>query len=83
MLFNDLGIYHQAVHHVQVQVQDAVHCQKAFRHRQSLVGGVVQGSLKPLGGRHQHGIHHIAHHIVGQGGNALAAHGIPLIRHGG
>ena len=38
VLFNDLGIYHQAVHHVQVQVQDTVHCQKTFRYGKSLVG---------------------------------------------
>ena len=83
MLLDDLRIYHQAVHHVQAQIQDAVDGEEALRNGETLVGGVIQGTLKPLGcggdGRVQ-GIHH---HIAGQGSDALAAHGVSLICHGG
>ena len=83
MFLNDLGIHHQAVHHIQVQVQNSVDGQKALGDGQALVGGIVQGAFKPLGRSHHHGIHHIAHDVIAQGSNPLAAHGIALVGHGG
>ena len=44
------GIYHQAVHHIQAQVQDAVHSQEALRNGQPLIRRIVKGTLKPLCG---------------------------------
>ena len=51
MLLNDLRIYHQSVYDVQAQIQDTVDRQEALRNRQTLVGGVIQSTLKPLGRR--------------------------------
>ena len=48
-LLNDLRIYHQSVYYVQVQIQDTIDSQEAFRNGQTLVGRVIQGTLKPLG----------------------------------
>ena len=44
-----LRIYYQTIYHVQAQIQDTVDCQEAFRNGKSLVCGVIQRSLKPLG----------------------------------
>ena len=61
MLLDHLRVYYQTVHNIQAQIQDAVDGEEAFRNGETLVGRVVQGTLKPLGcggdGRIQ-GIHH-------------------------
>ena len=54
VLLDNLRIDHKAVHHIQVQIENAVHRQESFRNAQALVGGIIEGSLKPLGGCHQH-----------------------------
>ena len=83
MFLNDLRIHHQAVHHIQAQIQNPVHRQKGLRNGQTLVGRVVQGPLKPLAGGGDSRIQRVNHHIPGQRGDPLAPHGIALIGHGG
>ena len=78
---DNLRIYHQAVHHVQHQIQNAVHGQKAFRNGQPLIGRIIQCSLKPLSRRCDGRIQRVDHHIPGQGRDALAPHGIPFVGH--
>ena len=80
-LLNDLGIDLEAVCDVETQIEHAVDREKAFRDGKSLVGGIVQGSLKPLGARSDRRIEHVDHHIAGKGADALAAHGISLVGH--
>ena len=79
---NNLRVHNQSVYHVQAQIQDSVDCQKSFRDRQSLIGGIIQCSLKPLGSGGNRRIQRINHHITGKGSNSLAPHGISLICHG-
>ena len=55
-LLNDLGMDHQAGGHVQVDVQDGVHRQERLRHRDALVGGIIQRALEPLGGGGDSGV---------------------------
>ena len=83
MLMDHLGVHHQAVSHVVVQVQNAVHCQERLGHADALVGGVIQGALEPLGSHGHGGVQGVSNDIPGQRGNALAAHGVALIGHGG
>ena len=45
-----LAMHHQAGRHVLIDVQNGVHSQKCLGDGQTLVGGIVQGALKPLGG---------------------------------
>ena len=82
MLLDHLRIDYQTVHHIQIQIQNAVHCQKSFRYAETLIGGIIQCPLKPLCRCHQHGIDHITHHIIGERGDPLAPHGVPLVCHG-
>ena len=82
VLLNHLGMDYQSRGHVGPDIQNGIHRQKGLGDTETLVGRVVQGSLKPLGAGHQHGIHHITHHIIGQGSNPFTPHGIPLICHG-
>ena len=49
-LGNYLVIYHQAVCYVDAKIQDAVSGQKTLCNGKSLVGTVIKGTLKPLGG---------------------------------
>ena len=83
MLLNHLRIYHQAVHHVQAQIKNAVDGKEALGNAQALVGGIVQGSLKPLGSGGNRRVEGVRNHVAGQRGDPLAAHGISLIGHGG
>ena len=82
-LLDDLRIYHQSVYDVQAQIQDTVDGQEAFRNRETLVGRVIQGTLKPLGCGGDRRIQGIYHHITGQGSNTLTSHRISLICHSG
>ena len=83
VLLNDLGVDHQAGGHVAVDVQDGVHRQEGLGDGDALVGGVVQGALKPLGGGGDGGVARVHDDVPGQGADALAAHGVALIGHGG
>ena len=47
-LLDYLGIYHQSVNHIQAEIQDTVDSQETFRNGKSLIGGIIQSSLKPL-----------------------------------
>ena len=80
---DDLGINHQTIGDVQQDVQDGVGGQETLRHGNALVGGVVQRALKPLGAGGHGGVQHIHHQVTAQGADALAAHGIALVGHGG
>ena len=82
-LLDNLRIYHQTVYHIQAQIQDTVDCQESFRNGQSLVGRIIQGSLKPLSSGSNCRVHRIYHHETGQGSDTLTSHRISLISHGG
>ena len=74
---------HQAVGHVGPDVEDGVHRQEGLGYAEALVGGVVQGALKPLAGGGNRGVDRVGHNVPGQGADALAAHGVALVGHGG
>ena len=73
----------QPCRHVLAQPQHRVGAQKALRHGDAPVGGVVQRPLHPLDGGGHGGVHGVRHQIAAQGADAFAAHGIALIGHGG
>ena len=81
MLLDHLRIYHQTIYYIQVQIQNAINGKEALRNAQTLVGGVIQSTLKPLGGSYQHRVHDITHHIVGKRRDTLAAHRVSLVSH--
>ena len=83
VLTDHLGIYHQAVSHIVIQIQNAVHCQESFRNADALIGRIVQCALEPLSSHSHGGVDRVGNDIPGQGSDALAAHGIALIRHSG
>ena len=78
-----LVVHDEAGRHVHVNVQYRVHREERFRHRNAFVGGIVQRPLKPLGAGGQRGVERIDDDIAGERADALAAHGIALVRHGG
>ena len=83
VLLDHLGVHHKTVGHVAVQVQDAVDRQKRFGNAQSLVRGIIERTLEPLGGGCDGGVQAVDDHIARQRRNALAAHRVALVRHGG
>lgn len=44
MFLDHFRVNHQTVHHIQAKIQDAVHCQEAFRNRKPFIGRIVQGT---------------------------------------
>ena len=74
---------HQSSGHVGIDAQNGIHRQESLGHGQTLVGRVVQSTLEPLGGGGDRRVDRVGHHIAGQGADALAAHGIALVGHGG
>ena len=83
VFLDNLRINHKAIYNIQAQIQDSVNCKEAFRYGKTLVGGVIQGSLKPLGSRGDGWIQGIYHHISGKGSNTLTSHRVSLISHSG
>ena len=83
VLLDDLLVDHQARGHVFIEVQDGIHRQEGLADGDALVGRVVQGALEPLQGGGHGGVHAVGNDVAGQGADALAAHGVALIRHGG
>ena len=83
VFLDNLRIYNQTVNDIQVQIQNTINCKEAFRYGKTLVGGVIQGSLKPLGSRGDGWIQGIYHHISGKGSNTLTSHRVSLICHSG
>ncbi|MPM57021.1 hypothetical protein SDC9_103838 [bioreactor metagenome] len=65
------------------QAQNRVCAEKALRQRQSPVSGVIQRPLQPLGACGHGGVHSVGHQIAGKGTDALRAHGIAFVGHGG
>jgi len=83
VLLDDLFVHHQARGDILINFQNGVHSQERFGDGQTLVSGVVQGALKPLGGSGDGRIHDIADDVATQGADAFAAHGVALVGHGG
>ena len=81
VLADHLRVHHETVNDVQVEIEDTIDREEALRYGQTLVCGVVQGTLEPLRGGYQHWIHEIGDHVVCQGGDTLGTHRVPLIRH--
>ena len=48
-LLNYLRVYHKSVYDVQAKIQNSVDGKEALGNGKSLVCGIIQGSLKPLG----------------------------------
>ena len=80
---DDLFIDADAVGDVLHQPQDGVAAQKALGQGDAAVGGIIQSALHPLDGGGHGGVHGIGHEIPGQGADALGAHGVALVGHGG
>ncbi len=80
---DNLLIHHHTGRHIAVNIEDGIHRQKGLRHRNALIGAIVQRALKPLGLGGQRRIERIHRDIPRQRTDALTAHGITLIRHGG
>ena len=83
VLFNDLGVDHQVGGHVLIEVQNGIGGQESLRHGDALVGRVVQGALKPLQAGGHGRVEPVGDDVPGQGADALAAHGVALVGHGG
>ena len=80
---HDLFVDVQAVGDVPGKAQNGIGAQEPLRHGDAAVGGVVQRALHPLyTGRHG-GVHGVGHQVAAQRANALAAHGVALVGHGG
>ena len=69
--------------YVLAQPQDGVGAEESLRQGDAAVGGVVQRALQPLGGGGHRGVHGIGHEVAAQGADALAAHGVAFVGHGG
>ena len=82
-LLDNLLIYDQTIHNIQVQIQNTVNCEEALRNGQTFIGGVIQRALEPLRGGYQHRVHRVAHYKIREGSDTLAAHRISLICHSG
>jgi len=80
---HDLRVDHDAVGDVEHDVQDGVGGEEALSHGNALVGAVVQRALEPLRAGGEAGVEHIHHQVAAQSADALAAHGVALVGHGG
>ena len=82
VLADNLRIYHETINDVQVEVEDTIDGEEALRYGQTLVCGVIEGTLEPLCRGYQHWIHEIGDHVVSEGGDTLGTHRVSLICHG-
>ena len=64
MLLDDLRINDEAIHDIEIKIEDTINCEEALRHRQTLVCGVIERPLKPLRRGNEHRIHEIRHHEI-------------------
>ena len=80
---NDLFVDADALRHVLHQAQDGVGAEEALGQRNAAVGGIVQRPLHPLDGGGHGSVEGVGHEIAGQRADALRAHGIALVGHGG
>ena len=83
LFFDDQWIDAHALDDVFVEHQYPVHCQKRFGDGDAFVRAVVQRPLHPLGARGHGGIEGVDQHIAPQRADALRAHGVALVGHGG
>ena len=81
VLADNLRVYHETINDVQVEVEDTIDREEALRYGQTLVCGVVEGTLEPLRGGYQHWIHEIGNHVIREGSDTLGTHRVPLVRH--
>ena len=79
---DNLRVDDETVRDIQQNVQNCVSSQETLRHRNALVGRVVQRALKPLGTGGHGGVQHIHHQVAAQSADALTAHGVALVGHG-
>ena len=82
VLFNNLWIYYQSIHHIEAEVKDSVYCKKALRYWKTLVCWIIKCSLKPLCSWSNCRIHYICKNISWKRCNSLTSHRISLICHG-
>ena len=81
VLADNLRVNHKTINDVQVEVEDTIDGEEALRYGQTLVCGVVEGTLEPLRGGYQHWIHEIGNHVIREGSDTLRTHRVPLVRH--
>ena len=81
VLADNLRVYHETINDVQIEIEDTIDREEALRYGQTLVCGVVEGTLEPLRGGYQHWIHKIGDHVVCKGSDTLRTHRVPLVRH--
>ena len=80
---DDLLMDHQSGTHILINIEDGIDREECLGHRDTLVSGIIQRPLKPLRSGCNRWILRVGDHIARQRANALTAHGIALIRHGG
>ena len=71
----------EAGHDIYDQPQHRIGAQKRLGHGDAAVRRIVKAALKPLHGGGHGGVGDIGHEVAGQRANALAAHGVALVRH--
>ena len=79
--FYDLLIDPEAGNYIYDQPQNRIGAQKRLGHGDAAVRRIVKAALEPLHGGGHGGVGDIGHEVAGQRANALAAHGIALVRH--
>ena len=84
VLFDDLRVDDQAGGHVLVEVQDGVHSQEGLGARRCACWRSRPGCARTTAvAVVMAGLHGVGHDVAGQGADALAAHGVALVGHGG
>ena len=71
----------EAGHDIHDQPQHRIGAQKRLGHGYAAVRRIVKAALEPLNRGGHGGVGDIGHEVAGQRANALAAHGIALVRH--
>ena len=76
-------MHHEAAGNVVVDQRDRVRAEEGLGDGDAAVGGVVERALEPLRGRGERGIERVDDDVARQRVDALGAHGVALVRHGG
>ena len=82
VLLDHLRVDDEAGDDIDVELQDGVGRKERFRDGDPLVGGIVECSLEPLGGRGERRVQGIGGHIAGQRADAFGTHRVTLVSHG-
>ena len=79
---NDFFVYMQTVRYILCKAKNGVSAQKALRHGNAAVGGIIQRALQPLNRSSHVCVHCVRHQISRQRADAFRTHGVALVGHG-